>query len=308
MNINKMIRKFIILALLPGIFLFSPGAYAALMAMGDSELDTVQAQAGLSIMVKDITFTMSMDSFKYVDTDTGNAFELKNVLFNGGPTSLPNVTNIYGMTYSPSAMWFDSGDQAMTWDVMTIGSGPIAGKTLFVGAAPTWDEKIYMQASNVVFAGQDLGSLNIDDITVNDPNSGQHLMIGGHNGIDFEMGFDRKIGNIRYIYNTTPESLEFQGVHLTKTAAGDPTNPSTWTFSGQFTIGNELGGNPASFDIETITTPTNPFYGKTVLDLGLPMQGSIRIDNVAFGGTDFGPIAIDGIVVHRLHVYLVPGS
>jgi hypothetical protein len=51
---------------------------------------------------------MSMDSFKYVDTDTGNAFELKNVLFNGGPTSLPNVTNIYGMTYSPSAMWFDS--------------------------------------------------------------------------------------------------------------------------------------------------------------------------------------------------------
>jgi hypothetical protein len=303
-----MTRKFIMLTLLLGMFFYSRGAFGALMAMGDSELDAIQAQMGVSIWMKDVTYTVGMDSFKYVDTDTGNAFELKNVLLDGGPTSLPNVTNIYGMTYSPSAMWFDSGDKAMTRDVITVASGPIAGKTLFVEDAPTWDEKIYMQASNVVFAGQDLGSLNIDNITVNDPNSGQHLMVGGHGGVDFEVGFDRKIGNIQYVYNTTPESLEFQGVHLTKTAAGDPTNPSTWTFNGQFTIGNELGGNPATFDVETITSPTHPFYGKTVLDLSLPMQGSIRIDKVAFGGTDFGPIAIDGIVVHRLHVYLVPGS
>jgi hypothetical protein len=146
----------------------------------------------------------------------------------------------------------------MTLDIMTITSGPIAGKTLFVANAPTWNEIIYMQASDVVFAGQDLGSLNINDITVNDPNRGEHLIIGGHGGIDFEVGFDRKIGDIQYVYNTTPQSLEFKGVHLTKTAAGDPTNPSTWTFGGQFTIGDELGGNPAAFDIETINHPGWP--------------------------------------------------
>lgn len=301
-------RKFIILTLLLGIILSSPRAYGALMALGDSELDAVQAQMGISIWLKDVTFSIAMDSFQFGDTDTGNTFELKNILLNGGPTSLPNVTNIYGMTSSPSAMWFDSGDKAMTVDVMTVASGPIAGKTLLIADAPTWNETVYMQASDVVFAGQDLGALYVDNLTVNDPNSGQHLMIGGHNGVDFELGFDRKIGDIRYVYNTTPQSLEFQGVHLTKNASGDPTDPSTWTFSGQFTIGDELGGNPASIDIETITSPSHPLYGKTVLDLGLPMQGSIRVDNVAFGGTDFGPIAIDGIVVHRLHVYLIPGS
>jgi hypothetical protein len=46
MNIVGMMCKFIILALLSGIVLCSSEVYAALMALGDSELDGVQRRWG----------------------------------------------------------------------------------------------------------------------------------------------------------------------------------------------------------------------------------------------------------------------
>jgi len=32
----------------------------------------------------------------------------------------------------------------------------------------------------------------------------------------------------------------------------------------------------------------------------LPMEGSPLVENVTFGGNNFGPVAMDGIRVHRL--------
>jgi hypothetical protein len=55
--------------------------------------------------------------------------------------------------------------------------------------------------------------------------------------------------------------------------------------------------DPARFDVitETINNTTH-----VILDL--PMTGTLRIEDLAFGGEDFGPCAIDGIKVHRLSV------
>ena len=36
------------------------------------------------------------------------------------------------------------------------------------------------------------------------------------------------------------------------------------------------------------------------------MSGTIRVADVNFGGQDFGPIADDGIQVHRLNVKISP--
>jgi hypothetical protein len=36
------------------------------------------------------------------------------------------------------------------------------------------------------------------------------------------------------------------------------------------------------------------------------MQGTLRIENIDFGGQSFGPAAIDGLQVHRLSVGLIP--
>ena len=40
--------------------------------------------------------------------------------------------------------------------------------------------------------------------------------------------------------------------------------------------------------------------------LSLPIAGTVRMENVAFGGQDLGLIAIDGIQVHRLNVKSPP--
>jgi len=38
----------------------------------------------------------------------------------------------------------------------------------------------------------------------------------------------------------------------------------------------------------------------------VPIQGSLRVENVNFGGNDFGPIAIDGINAHRMSLSFHP--
>jgi len=41
--------------------------------------------------------------------------------------------------------------------------------------------------------------------------------------------------------------------------------------------------------------------------MSLPMAGTVRVaGRLTFGGQDFGPIAIEGIHVHRLNVKISP--
>jgi hypothetical protein len=42
------------------------------------------------------------------------------------------------------------------------------------------------------------------------------------------------------------------------------------------------------------------------MQLKLPMEGSLRVEDVKFGGSDFGPLALDGIEVHRLAIQINP--
>jgi hypothetical protein len=81
-------------------------------------------------------------------------------------------------------------------------------------------------------------------------------------------------------------------------AGADP-----WVFSGNLKIGNIGTGNPAKIDVGT-----DAGTGTPTLYLNLPMQGTLGVENVTFGGNNFGPIAIDGINVHHLNVKISGGS
>jgi len=136
----------------------------------------------------------------------------------------------------------------------------------------------------------------------------------GTSGVDFDYSTIVYAQAFRYTYTTTPVlpdttgTLALTGIHLMGAATGtadDPSNPATWKFTGTnnvFRIGNIDTGNPATIDVSTDTG------GTTSLNLNLPMQGSLRVENVNFGGNDFGPIAIDGINVHHLYVKISGGS
>jgi hypothetical protein len=110
------------------------------------------------------------------------------------------------------------------------------------------------------------------------------------------------------------DTFELSGIHLVggfddmadfdvndSTTWDIPTEPSSWTSNGVFSIGDMDAGNPATLDIGTDAG------GLTVMQLQLPMSGSIRMENLQFGGNDFGPTAIDGLQVHRLTL-TIPGG
>ena len=77
-------------------------------------------------------------------------------------------------------------------------------------------------------------------------------------------------------------------------------DPHTWTYSGPFKIGDIAGANPAQIDIGTDAS------GVTSVRYELPMAGSIRVEDVNFGGSDFGPLALDGLTVHHLAIQFHP--
>ncbi|MBW2597008.1 MAG: hypothetical protein JRC93_13785, partial [Deltaproteobacteria bacterium] len=143
------------------------------------------------------------------------------------------------------------------------------------------------------------GSLYLNDITQTD----EVLNIGAHGGIDFDHTSKIDIGSLQYTYSTIPTSLTATDIHLAGSAAGAPEDPTAWSFTGPFKVGDISNSNPATIDVGT-----NETTGKTSLFLNQPMAGCLRVENVNFGGKDFGPCAIDGITIHRLQIQIMPGA
>jgi len=165
-------------------------------------------------------------------------------------------------------------------------------------------------AEDSLYHYQSLGSLNLDALQMGP--SVYRLWAHAASGISFDYQTAITASALTYTYNTTPLSLKLSGLHIAGSAAGDPTDPTTWTYSGNFKIGtigdadvydvnNNLiftGNTPATIDIATDSSNDTSIY------MSLPMSGSIRVGEVNFGGQSFGPIAIDGIQVHRLTVQI----
>ena len=165
-----------------------------------------------------------------------------------------------------------------------------------------------------------LGTLNLDALSVGPSLQRYGAHADGTMGIDFDYSTSVYAQALRYTYNNTLQALAMTGIHLAGSATtGDPRYPDggpepspgpytyqPWGFSGTFKIG-DIADGPAQIDIGTSVSS-----GTTMLQLKLPMEGSIRVEDVIFG-TDvggnpvhFGPLALDGIEVHRLAIQLHP--
>ena len=272
------------------LFVALAGFYNPVMAgmepLDDAALDRIKAARGFSLLVKDVTFSYTLDSYTYTDTDTGNSLALNDLSWHDG---------------AGGPVYFDSGDEAITFDILTINNpaGPIDGKTFFAITIPDWRQDYHISVDHFVFCNTDLG--RTDTGNINMPYSAFYFTGHGH-GLDWELDFELNTEETAYTYNTAGDSLTQQGIYWAQTAAGAPETPDDWVFTGPFAIGDINNDNSAKLDVITLTD-TNT----TSLLLNIPMRGVYRIKDVSFGGSDFGPIAIDGIRVHRLHVMIKPG-
>jgi len=287
--------------------LLAPPVASGMTALGDGELASVHAGSGVSLYIAG-TALINVGSIWFQDTDTGNRIEFNNIVWGNGSGG--------GFSFATPA------DDPFTSDVGTNAAGQtivdqhdstqVSPRTFSANlhfleyslGAYSYDPGYYDPVLDIHdyitnYIVQDLGSLNVSGIVSTENN----LMIGAHGGIDFQYNANIAIGSALYNYNTT-NALAFTGIHFFGTGTGAPEDPpNTWTYSGTFQIGNMAGSNPAQIDVGTDTTT-----GFTQIKLELPMTGSIRVEDVNFGGADFGPLALDGLNVHRLTIQINPHS
>ncbi|HPJ95254.1 MAG TPA: hypothetical protein PKY89_15190 [Deltaproteobacteria bacterium] len=280
----------------------------------DADLSQVYAQAGINYNWGDSRLNLTIDSIGFSDTDhtPHNWLTLEGYSVTG-----PDGYFTYDANYDPDNV-IDIAYNINYIDVgtMTTIDDQIRSFVLFVDATNTNPRTI--SVDDLVFCTQSLGSIEFD-MRNEDPTILKLATHGeGGCGLEFEYLSDWLMEDFTYAYNTSGGALNVSGIHIAGYASGDaddPSDPSTWEFSGRFSIGDLYGGNidvdgdtendaasnPATMDVATID-------GTTCVYMNLPMKGTIRAEEVNFGSEEFGPVAIDGLTVHHLYFRLNPGE
>lgn len=268
---------------------------ARMYQVDDEDLSGVTAQAGITYVIGGSQLRITHDSYSFSDTDhtPHNWIEFNNVSIDdgeGGYFSMDTPFSYDEWTYN-------------TLDVATTEEGD---SRIFMNLS-TWVEPRTITVGNFVFCGQDLGSIQLANMRKGVSDS---LIIGsrsgGLSGIELEYQTEITLDSLEYVFNTQPamSSLNLAGIHLAGHAVGSPEDPTSWIFLGKFKFGDLDDNRPMTIDVGTyndgLTSSTSVFYN-------MPMSGTIRVENVDFGGKQLGPCAIDGITVHHLGIQ-IPGN
>jgi hypothetical protein len=278
--------------------------------LSDETLSSVSAQAGINMNFGDFLMRLNWESIRYSDTDSDPK---QWVEFNGVSVTGPEVDGYFKLDCPE--------EYPMTIDVGNADTIDGLSRTMVGMQISNHVNPRTIKVEEFVFAGQELGEIDIENITM-DPS---YLLLSSHQGsgtqgIDYEFLTKWQVEDFRYTYqNSGPGShlsFDISDIHLAGQATGAPEDPSTWSFSGLFRVGDVLGGhididddpanqaypNPATFDVATDTSNTTAAY------INVPLQGTFRVGAVNIGTTGFGPIAIDGINSHYLCVRISPGN
>ncbi len=316
MNINRKSqpsgRKGFILAAIILFLVFTQPVHAQMQEIDDSDLSRVYAQAGITYNWGDSQLLLNIQSIQLSDTDSDpqNWLEFNNV-------SLSGPGGYFTLDERDSG-----GDFTLytfnTMDISTMTTIDGKERTLLTYVDATNTNPRTWSIGSLVFCDQPLGSIQFDMQNVQSTILNVSTHGEGYSGIEFEYLSDWVTESFSYAYNDSGDTLSLNGIHIAESASGDASDPSTWEFSGRFRIGDIYGGaidvddtegnddvsNPASMDMTTID-------GTTYVVLNLPMEGTIRTEEVNFDDVDgaaFGPVAIDGITAHHLFVIFNPGE
>ncbi len=300
---------------------FSPANASALAPIDNEALDNITGQSGITLAVSNVEVFTNIDRLSYIASDNGfiEFYDFRITDGANGPARYNFGTGAAGVIY----MDLGAVEVSTTedWDLST--SPESIYKGMLGVNVPEWDQQVAYFIPDFVFSDgtvggeKHLGSILIGAIDL--PNYNYFSAPHG-SGVDWEYGFEMHIDHMAYKYNEAlTGALCFEDIHIGRSfdygLAGDnPADPGTWkTDIGQFTIGDMFGNtdplnlehsNPARFDVGVINDDLGNPQG--AIGLQLPLSGSVRLENVDFGGVDFGPGAIDGITAHRLELYLIP--
>ena len=265
---------------------FIPAA-SAMEELSNETLDKVCAgNIMYAVSISNSSLSYSAGMFSITDSDLVNTLEFENITLDNGSG--------LGFSYNTPE------NTAMELYFMADPEAP--GFRYLVQESPdlSANENLpHLNVDNINFFNTSLGSLSVEDIALSGYRRRLDLRPRGSGLLHQDILIGLSIEQAAYRYNNTGGELSFNRINLSQTASGEPSDPSTWTFSGLFAIGDIESSTPLS--IEAIYEDSVPYA-----QIDLPVKGTVRMESVSFGGNDFGPCAIDGIDMHSFYIR-VPG-
>ncbi|BCS95560.1 hypothetical protein DSLASN_11920 [Desulfoluna limicola] len=280
----------------------------ALQSLSTGQMKEATAQAGISIALKNV----KIESYDTGYTISNPDDPLQYLSFQNGHSTLE-------LTNSSSDLNGDGLIGCITIDLFTVNApvNPAFGQPFFYLKSNDMELDYDLTIDTVTFCGNDIGSITLNSFAM----PSFHLYLGAHDsGIDAELGAQISIEQFNYGTHGT-DNLVLSGITFAEAFTGFPSDdPTTWQPTGKFTIGDIASGNPMTMDIAADNTDvwqftdkggadytvTNPRSGSGFIAINMPVQGSIRIDNMNFGGNDLGSFALDNIQAHKLYME-IPG-
>ena len=272
------------------VFALLNSASASLKRMKSRELDAVRAQAGINIGLSNATFYDEFDKFTIHDSDT-NVNSTDSLVFED-------------MIIGDGQGWGYSFSTNSPLEINMIEYDPTWGGTYIALkiACTDWEQNINYSIDNIKFCNKDLGSLDIGQISMPSFELQIAPPFDEESGIYFKHARELKIENIKYNYNNADDELLFKNLHMAQSFDGDPKDPDSWSAQGKFQTGAMDGEGMSSFAKFNIVEEND----LQKLKLNLPMEGSLRIENIKTPDQDMGPIVLDGIKVHKMETKMVP--
>ncbi|MGP8154819.1 MAG: DUF6160 family protein [Smithella sp.] len=286
----------------------------AKMPMDDDSLAQIEGQEGITIGLN-LTVSTVVNGFSF-SNDSGQSINIGSIEIGDG------AGGGFGVNTN---LTLDIGTN--TIGTNTIGSDNQTWVYLSGLVIPSTNTGICISANDITITANSttwtLGDLDITglymgrSLTTITPNyiagAAPWLMLGAdsYSGIAFYAGMGMYINNVMFAYSST-EGMNISGIYI---YGASPTNlpasgnPANWpaltgnaqiggifnTYAADGTINGTYNAGPATLDVGSNSSNTNG----TEISLNLPMALSVRVKDVQMNSTDFGPMALDNLILYR---------
>lgn len=323
--------KIITFILISSLF-FSPSVSANMQAMSEDDLTRIDAENGITIALNTDVYLQATRVGLYTTTSPyTSGIVLQNLLIDnsttGGTYATPKAFNINSTVLldvgtTSGRTWLNiSGENIYNPIGITIGTGVYTANTGVWIEDGANDRTLGDLQIRGLFMGRDLSGTTggaTRTTGYNPPGNIYHFTMGespfirlsGHggtsNGIDLFASMNLYVDSLTFINGSTANNrMTVSGIYFCSSSGGNPQTPSNWTPTGNLSMGiydPPLYSGTADYPV-TIDVGTSG--AETYLNLNLPMSGTVRINEFKMdNGNDWGPIAIDGMVMKMVNVRL----
>lgn len=341
---TKTIKLFIFI--ISSLFFSPCESSFSLEKLTNTELASVTAQSGISAFADDVVLLMDSADITFQDIGTldSNGDPVLDPSLN--PRDGYLTFNVNAMVVFNDAVSFDVGvfqqeeqlsftDNTASGDVTRLFDHPLNNFAMLDFTHEGYEHYFVFEFNDIRVYNHEiddetlLGDLVFTDLQIFESRFNAFPPPGDDAcGIMLNGGIRGEFGHVEFTGSDGVSDLTVSGVMLGSSFSGDPLpdepnmvneiNTDSWTFDeGLFQVGipyyfkdipgqddTEIYSFPFAFNITTEDGRSGDFQSYIALDL--PLQGSLRIKNIHSHGTDFGPIAIDGIRLYK-NVIEFPG-